>query len=51
MVNSHRQDVALLQNQAQRGQDQQLKTQASQYLPALQGHLQLAENLLQQVGE
>jgi putative membrane protein len=50
MVTSHSADVALLQNQAQRGQDQDLKAQAAQNLPALQEHLQMAQLLSQQLG-
>jgi putative membrane protein len=49
IVNSHHTDVALMQNQAEQGKDQELKTQAARYLPALQAHLQTAEQILQQV--
>lgn len=50
MVNSHQKDVALAENQAQNGKDSQLKSLAAQKLPALEQHLQMAQQLAQQMG-
>lgn len=44
-VNSHRQQQALFQRQAQRGQDPQLKAFAAQTLPIVQQHLKLAQDM------
>lgn len=50
MVNSHREDVALFQNQAQHGEDDSLKGFAQQTVPTLENHLQQAEQVSQQLG-
>lgn len=47
MVNSHQQAIALFQNQAERGTDQELQTWAEQLIPSLQVHLEAAEALAQ----
>lgn len=49
LVDSYRTDVALLKNQAQLGNDAELRTKAAKYLPALQERLQTAESLYQQL--
>jgi putative membrane protein len=49
MVNSHQKDVALMQNQAQNGNDQQLKSLAAEKLPALENHLKMAQDLAQRL--
>lgn len=49
MVNSHQQDVALVRNQTKNGKDQALKSLASEKLPALEAHLQLAQRLAQRL--
>ena len=50
MVNSHRKDVALARNQVQNGKDQALKSLTTEKLPALEGHLQMAQDLAQRLG-
>lgn len=49
MVNSHQKDVALARNQAQNGKDQALKTLTAEKLPALEGHLRMAQELAQRL--
>jgi putative membrane protein len=49
MVNSHQKDVALARNQLQNGKDQELKALITEKLPALEGHLQMAQTLAQQL--
>jgi putative membrane protein len=43
MVSSHQQTVALFEQQANNGQDAELKSWASQTLPTLRHHLEMAE--------
>lgn len=50
MVNSHQKDIALARNQIQNGQDQELKALTTDKLPALEGHLQMAQDLAQRLG-
>ncbi|WP_445637768.1 DUF4142 domain-containing protein [Nostoc sp. DSM 114161] len=45
MVQAHQKDVAAFENQAQQGQDTDLKAFAAQTLPALQEHLQEARSI------
>lgn len=49
MVNSHQKEVALARNQSQNGKDQELKALAAEKLPALEGHLKMAQDLAQQL--
>jgi putative membrane protein len=43
MVSSHQETVSLFETQADNGQDNELKTWASQMLPTLRHHLEMAE--------
>lgn len=45
MVEDHTQDVSLYQQQSQQGEDTDLKAFATQTLPTLQEHLQLAQSI------
>ena len=45
MVQDHQQDVADFQQEASSGQDPALKAFAQKYLPVLQQHLQMAQQL------
>jgi putative membrane protein len=45
MVRDHKEDVADFRNEAEHGQDQQLKASAAKYLPALEQHLQMAGSI------
>ncbi|BAY79523.1 outer membrane protein (plasmid) [Nostoc linckia NIES-25] len=45
MVQAHQKDVAAFENQAQQGQDTDVKAFAAQTLPALQEHLQEARSI------
>lgn len=47
MVNAHTEAVNLFQAQAQKGQDSQLKAWASNLVPNLQAHLQMANQMAQ----
>lgn len=49
MVNSHQKDVALARNQVQNGQDQELNALTAEKLPALEGHLQMAQDIAQRL--
>ena len=44
MVSDHKEDVKKFQNEADKGKDADLKKFASQTLPTLKEHLQLAES-------
>ncbi len=48
MARDHRKDVAEFRKEAKSGKDPEVKSYASQYLPALESHLQMAENAAQQ---
>ena len=50
MVKDHNEDIALFNREAQRGRAGDLKAFASQMLPTLKEHLQLARTTAQQVG-
>ncbi|MFB2878479.1 DUF4142 domain-containing protein [Floridanema aerugineum] len=46
MVNDHAQTVALFQRQTQQGQDQDVVTYASTFLPAIQQHYAMANSMI-----
>ncbi len=48
MARDHRKDVAEFRKEAKSGKDPEVKSYASQYLPALESHLQMTENAVQQ---
>jgi len=50
MVMDHKKDIAEFKQEANNGQDPQIKNFASQTLPVLQDHLKQAEDMMQQVG-
>ena len=49
MVSDHKEDIKKFQRVADKGKDAELKQFASQTLPTLKEHLQLAESTAQQV--
>lgn len=49
MVSDHKEDIKKFQQVADKGKDAELKQFASQTLPTLKEHLQLAESTVQQV--
>jgi putative membrane protein len=49
MVEDHKKDVALFENQAQHGQDADIKAFASKCLPTLREHLKMAEQVCAKV--
>lgn len=49
MVASHKETVALFEKQSNDGQDTELKTWASQKLPTLKHHLEMAEDMHEEV--
>jgi putative membrane protein len=50
MVMDHKKDIAEFKQEANNGQDPQIKNFASQTLPVLQDHLKMAQDMQQQVG-
>jgi putative membrane protein len=50
MVKDHMQDIQEFQNEANNGQDPDVKALAAKALPTLREHLRMAENAEKQVG-
>ena len=51
MVQDHKKDIAEFQKEANSGSDPDIKNFASQTLPTLQHHLQLAQEALNEVNK